>query len=548
MRTDRRGPGRRNERDPSGLRGRTGSRWPQLGLVLLAVLLAQTMGTGTARAQVNVVVRVTIERVLALDCVDELEPGCDPIYGEADFYAVVWIDGTEYDNKPANDPWEQQDDISPNWQFSLPVDVARGSIPVGIRIYDEDGLLRGDDDPVDVSPIDGRRVDMDVNLAPCSVSGELSGSCGTTLISEGTSGDDDATIWFKIVVEEPPSAPGLRVQCIHDPIWPGSTDTVTITANALDGALAPRVADNIEIWVDPDGVDPKPADPLVAASGGVTLTHSVGPFAGPTFAYGCRVQDNGLTVWTGWRVVHVGLPSAGFAVPVLYHGPSPSRIDILFIADRDNYAGAGDPAFLDAVRDVILGSYYADSDVGRDLFLRNQDKYNFWIALEMGDAENDCEHDPPDMDHYPFADAGAILHADSLRDCALTSQRVFSTEPTSLGTVLHESGHAPFGLADEYCNERPGGCSSVCDGGYWESYPGANLYEELATCQADAPSLGRTAADCQGFTSQADATSGEDFFTSDPACNDLMVDNLTTQAADIRRIEWMFGECAQARC
>jgi hypothetical protein len=58
---------------------------------------------------------------------------------------------------------------------------------------------------------------------------------------------------------------------------------------------------------------------------------------------------------------------------------------------------------------------------------------------------------------------------------------VFSTEPTSLGTVLHETGHSPFGLADESC----------CDGGYWEQSVHPNLHNTLAGCQADAPRLRR---------------------------------------------------------
>ena len=48
------------------------------------------------------------------------------------------------------------------------------------------------------------------------------------------------------------------------------------------------------------------------------------------------------------------------------------------------------------------------------------------------------------------------MHKDDFRDCAPGGQRLFSSEPTSIGTVLHETGHRPFGLADEYC----------CDGGY----------------------------------------------------------------------------------
>ena len=54
-----------------------------------------------------------------------------------------------------------------------------------------------------------------------------------------------------------------------------------------------------------------------------------------------------------------------------------------------------------------------------------------------------------------------MFHTDNFRDCAPGGERVFSTEPGSFGTILHESGHRPFGLADEYC----------CDGGYLPDRP-----------------------------------------------------------------------------
>ena len=48
----------------------------------------------------------------------------------ADFYAIVNINGREENNKDSN--ISDQDDISPNWQFSRPVDTALGSVPVSL--------------------------------------------------------------------------------------------------------------------------------------------------------------------------------------------------------------------------------------------------------------------------------------------------------------------------------------------------------------------------------------------------------------------------------
>jgi hypothetical protein len=115
---------------------------------------------------------------------------------------------------------------------------------------------------------------------------------------------------------------------------------------------------------------------------------------------------------------------------------------------------------------------------------------------------------------------------------------VFSTEPTSLGTVLHETGHAPFGLPDEYC----------CDGGYYEPAPHPTMYDTLAECEADAPALGRTAADCRTITDSR-PTPPKVWYTSEPTPNDLMNrDRRPPQAGDIRRMNWFFDNCDDGKC
>lgn len=504
--------------------------------------LALALDTSIVQA-IDVNVLITILEVEELECHDD-DPVFDICVSDPDFYARVEINGTQFDNKVNH--IDGDDHIFPNWEFSKAVDITRGSIPVKIEIWDHDSFLGFDDDQSDIDPGAGRDLTMTVDLAPCSVSGDVTGACGTSLTSSGTQ-DDRSRVVFRIDVVEPVSVPGLNVRCIHDPIWPQASDTVTITASSLDGALAPRIADNIEIWVN-DTTTP------ALSGGGISLNHTVGPFAGPSFSYGCRVQDDDLTVWTGWRVVNIGNPAAGRAVPVLFTGPRSSRIDILFIADRDNYSAASDPNFIDDVGDVIVGAYYQSGTTAYtsnfDYFLRNQDKFNFWIALDRGDAEPNCDHDPPDMDRYTFADAGAILHTDFFRDCAPGGERIFSSwiAPASLNIVLHETGHRPFGLADEYCNMRPGSASTTCDGGYFQASPFPNLYEEPEDCSADAPSLGRTAANCQEFDEVIDWWFDRDWSVSEPVGDDLMVDNVTPQAADVRRMNWMFDRCAGASC
>lgn len=504
----------------------------------------------------DVKVSLTIERVRALDNFGQVTL-CPPtgcfLFGiaeAADFYAVVTLDGEKFDNEAANGangPFKDMDDISPNWEFSKTVDISRGEIPVKIEMWDDDSddILRLPDDQADLDPGLGRPLDLIVILAPCGVILDVTGACGVSHISRGTE-EDSAEVSFRIEVIEPASAPGLRVQCLHSPLWPQLGQTVTITANALDGALAAKVADTIQIWVD---VRTAPARSDV----GTALSFTAGPFAttATSFAYGCRVVDDGVPVFTGWRVVSIGDPADSQAIPVLFTGPRSSRLDFVFLADQDSYpTGSTDPTFLGDARSVILNAYYSE-----DIFLSNQDKINFWLADVTADAEETgCNLDVPDAwdTAYSFADVGAILHTDNFRDCARSAERVFSSEPTSLRVVLHETGHQPFGLADEYCNLRPGATGGSCDGGYFQADPFPNVYDEPEDCAADAPSLGRTAASCQEFVDPRvapfDWFPDRDWSVSDPAANDLMVDNRAPQAADIRRINWVFSECASARC
>ncbi|MEQ1559267.1 MAG: hypothetical protein ABL933_10090 [Methyloglobulus sp.] len=491
----------------------------------------------------DVVARVTIERVRALK-------DFDGPFDEATFFAIVQIDGQEFENE---DEAIDQDDIHPNWEFSKPVDASKGSIPVRIFIMDDDGLLKFENEEADLSPGPGLSLVLNVNLAPCRVTGDASGNCGTTIVSAG-----DAEISFKIDITEPPSAPGLRVSCLHSPIWPQEKGKFTIKANSVDGAGNPKLADAIEIWVNDKSAP-------VKSAGGTSLNYSmtIPGFQDPRFqseiAYGCRVIDDGVPVFTGWRVVDVRslndsgtVPLREKATPILYTGPRSSRVDIVFIRGDNSYVFPDNSLFLTDI-EAMIKAYYSE-----DIYLSNQDKVNFWIAKKPGKAKNNCDSEAPenwDKD-FAFADAGAIVHRQgpSIRDCAPGGEQIFSGDATRLdggllGRVfLHETGHRPFGLADEYC--KAGGGNTDCDGGYFQNDPFPNVYKEPEDCADDAPNLRRTSAQCREFddVSKWFLDSANDWSTSEPSSNDLMFDNLNPQAADNRRMNWFFGKCQAASC
>ena len=536
------GARRRHDGQPGWQRGR------QMLVVTLAMVTVAMAGSVRVSYadHVPIDVTLTVERILA--------SGHEGLCGNPDLFVTGTVASQGFDNEDegTQDDLEGSHDISPNWAFTGQASPGAESVPVQLSVWDEDEFACFGNERLDVTASTSDFVlDLTVDLAPCAVAGELTADCATTLYSAGTT-SPQAEVWFRIEVSAPSTAPGLNIRCTHSPIWPQPGGTVTVTAEVLDGALAPMDADSLEIWVDDRST------PALTAPVASTETFTTGALAsGDDLAYGCRAVDGTETVFSGWRTTRVGPPASGTAVPVLLSAPRASGIDIVFIADTVSsntsvapYTGPADPTFFTDVEDVIADGYYA-----RGFMLANQKNLNFWISTQAGDAqdaESGCDHEAPD---YSWMDAGAILHreatltnGDAFRDCAPGGKRLFSTEPFNLGTVLHETGHRPFGLADEY----------PPDGGYFQADPFPNVYTEPEDCSADAPSLGRTTANCREWDETVDWWADFDWSSSEPqdddgaegntGDDDLMWDRGPAQAADLRRINWLFGVCRAAGC
>jgi len=530
-----------------------GSRRRRARLAFVAAAVVGATGlvplTATSAEALTVDVRVTISQVDALDSLEE--PGL------ADFYAVTTIDGTERTSDQCQ--FVDEDHIAPNWEFKKEgIDLSEGSITVSIEIWDDDDpcdepfSFRGDDDHADITPSAGRTLTFDVDLAPCALSGGIAGNCMADVESEGTADDDIASIVFQVSVGEPPSAPGQNIRCLHDPLWPDPGETVDIRVEYLDGNLQPdlKIADRIQVFTGNNL-----ATPAGEVLGDEEFTFTTPPVSGPDFSYACRLVDDGSPIWTGWRTVNVGAPPIpGGAVPVMLTGPMRSRVDVVLIPDKDDYPGGpGSDAFLDDMRTLIDQAYFAQGDTSADaaLLLTNQDTFNFWVAGGSGDAggvvDDECVKEPPPLwdELHSFADVGAIIHTATFRDCA--SGNTFSAENFDFQVFRHEQGHRPFGLADEYCYKRSGSNSMNCDGGYYQSEQFPNVYEDGDACELDLNNLGRAGGSCDGWTE--DGGGEDDWETSEPVTGDLMVNNTTPQAADIRRIDWMLNtQCASGNC
>ena len=107
-----------------------------------------------------------------------------------------------------------------------------------IRIGEFDTLFTFGDDACDVSFNDGTDLDLVVALIPCSVTGDVSGACATSIFTGGSGGGQgDADLNFRVEVDPPAAVPGLTVRCTHSPLWPQPGDNVTITVESLDGTV-----------------------------------------------------------------------------------------------------------------------------------------------------------------------------------------------------------------------------------------------------------------------------------------------------------------------
>jgi len=323
----------------------------------------------------------------------------------------------------------------------------------------------------------------------------------------------------------------LQVQCIHDPLLPQANQPITMAANTVDESLTPMVASSIEIVINSNRTEPFIPSKNISSSS--TLNYTIGPFTNlTTISYGCSAIDNSTSElsFTGMKKIVIGAfnDSSSRAIPVLYTGNRSSNMDILFVADNKTFSSPMDPNFLiDVQRAIVL--YYNQS-----IFLKNQNKTNFWIAQDMGEARNNCESIPPanwNIAYLSF-DAAFILHRhDFIRDCTRNDKELSTANMATVAkkgyVLLHEIGHRPFGLADEYDS-----------GGLYESSsPWQNVFNGQQACTTDALAMGKT---CRKIPYEYGLNK---YFTSDGQPNDVMVDNGQLENLDRRRIEKWFEDC-----
>ena len=339
------------------------------------------------------------------------------------------------------------------------------------------------------------------------------------------------------VIPAPPEV-DFMLECRHFELWPQAGDSVAISAAAwvidseglADGGYP---VDRIEVWYEENGA-PVSIDDTEGTTSNVYYTPNL---TEGTRTYGCRAVIGEVAVFSGWKTFTVGLPEGDGAIPVSYSASPANAVDVVFVPDVDSYSGVEDPDFAQDVFEMIRDGFHR-----YDLYNRFQHRFNFWLSRNTGrvDRESDEGDSPRTLEkptdwkeNYSFADVAAIVHTDSFRGFARSGG--FAAQTGSPRTARHEAAHSPFGLSDEYC----------CDTGYYERDHLPNVYETLASCEADTLNLGREPGDCRSWVSERN---DETYYTSEPDEPELMRGGNKANAADIRRIEWMFNRCSLGEC
>lgn len=186
-----------------------------------------------------------------------------------------------------------------------------------------------------------------------------------------------------------------------------------------------------------------------------------------------------------------------------------SAIDIVFVPDAtygDLSVASNRQAFLNDVADEIDSGYWQNNGYANNLGL-----FNFWYMWTPGTisapSSGICPVIAwPSLTDAAFAEMAILLHRNTaIRDCGGGARASSLAGSGNEWIIVHEAGHAVFGLPDEYC----------CDGGYWSLSP--ILYNSQASCTADP--LNAAWQNCQSFTGIGGRGT---WWRSEDSINDLM--------------------------
>jgi hypothetical protein len=336
------------------------------------------------------------------------------------------------------------------------------------------------------------------------------------------------------------------VVLFHEPMHPGNSEAVTFRAEATGTVDRVELAfERFTLRTDSTGArrriseaamsTVRTCDPPGTVS---TLTCSHTMTAGFPGSSLITLQvsawdDKGRSSSESYSFAAGSFPWPNDPIPIRVKGGTLEKLDVVFVPDTD----------------ITLAVFRAQLDeVVEDLYFKYPNfkiwrgNYNFYYSGLQANYEELCNFtNPANMAQLTaVADTVAILHQADLRDCR--SGTLMSSEIDYDKTLIHETGHALFNLADEYC----------CDSSYAQQACNPNLYSSLANCEADAPNVGFPTSDCVKLMSGPDTI---EFWRIDPtnAPGCIMGPSQHTATSDFskacsRRMTWRYGQCASGEC
>jgi hypothetical protein len=287
---------------------------------------------------------------------------------------------------------------------------------------------------------------------------------------------------------------------IHNPIFPRAAEQVTFTLNKITGTV-----DTVKLFVTVADVDSSgnlsnrtPEAVLQTWSSPafpVTHTSSSGYGANKYVTYRFEVSGNSNTynhvisfATNPYPVLFetpgsiFGRSSAEAPAPVYVVGDVDRVLNCVFIPDVDiTWVGQITAQFYDAVSEDIDKAFHREECVRR-----YRHAYNFFVNQtwgQAGDYNAGTPHSyPSNHAQLSFAQARIILHTADKRD--FSDGKYVGTEYYNRGTILHETGHLLYNLADEYQS-----------GSHWRNAEMPNNWDSLAAAQSAASGRGKTSAD-----------------------------------------------------
>jgi hypothetical protein len=157
-----------------------------------------------------------------------------------------------------------------------------------------------------------------------------------------------------------------------------------------------------------------------------------------------------------------------------------NQIDVIFIPDtsyQDNFN-----LFVDDLNNAIREGYFKISEITTPPLPSDyKDRFNFYYYTGgYGNSQDRCTGEmlPTDFEVVSFHDVAAILHnrptANSLACLTESFPKHFMARGRYVAQIIHESGHAIFGLQDEYCGETTS---------YEQNDPVPNIWSSEENCR-----------------------------------------------------------------